>query len=224
LPCYQTIGAIGGDGEPFNYFEVRVQGNAKCSSVGVLVEGAYDPNERFMDHSAIPLGEYISLGSDGGFDWKVWDDAQPVAGEGELPKGHRELGLAPSTARSYRRWDRIGVFMDVRNGKIAFIKNGEVILVRSGVPTAGKKWHFYVGMASKGCQFTMTRKSVAAKSLAGIPEVLRKAIYAEKEYSMTAETDKEARTGPVQLGLDKVAAMVGVEATVSSPGVIDIRL
>lgn len=96
--------------------------------------------------------------------------------------------------------------------------------MRSGVPTAGKKWHFYVGMASKGCQFTMTRKSVAAKSLAGIPVDVRKAIYADAEYSMTAETEKEARSGPAQLGLDKVAAMVGVPATVSSPGVIDIRL
>jgi len=159
----QTLGALGMDGDAVHYFEVRGQGRMVGAQVGVLVEGEYDPEERFFDHSATPLGEYASLVSDGSIDWNIREERL------------KDRGCSANQHRSFRRWDRIGVFLDTRAGILAFVKNGKVVAARTGFPVAGKKFHFFVGCASKGCVFTMTRRGVACKSL--------KNLNGEKLYS-----------------------------------------
>jgi len=142
-----------------SYMEVRAGGPSQLSCVGLVdAEETFDdetPDEtRQADFSGSPRGECVSATASGAFQWG-FEGAEMVNSE----LADRE--------RSFRAGDRVGILVDLDAGRMAVLKNGEVVLERKGLP-ADRTFRFFVGCHQPGASWTMIDAVKARRSLEAV--------------------------------------------------------
>ena len=150
-----SMGEIGAGS--LSYMEVRAGGPSKFSSVGIVdVETTLDDEgeTRQADFSGSPRGDCISALASGAFVWAL-DGSEKVKSD------------VASKRRGFRAGDRVGILVDQAEGRMAVLKNGRVVLTRSGIPT-DRAFRFFVGCHAKGASWSMIKPHSARKSLENV--------------------------------------------------------
>ena len=173
-----------------SYMEVRAGGPSRHSSVGIVdAEATFDDEggTRQADFAGSPRGDCVAAFSSGAFLWALEGD-EKVNSEDEKVNPASELDekvksflkdekvksshpmRSPSgtaKARSFRAGDRIGILVDLDEGRMAVLKNGKVVLARKGIPK-DRTYRFFVGCHEPGASWSMIKQHSAHKSLKNV--------------------------------------------------------